>query len=78
MMVAFGVFGVAFFLFWLFAQAYFKKGKLHTVYFAFLFILLISMLFEDTLETQAGLSFAVFFSSLFLLEEENLESKKSF
>jgi hypothetical protein len=27
-------------------------------------------LFEDTLETQAGLSFAVFFSSLFLLEEE--------
>jgi O-antigen ligase len=68
MMVAFGVFGVAFFLFWLFAPAYFKKGKLHPVYFAFLFILLISMLFEDTLETQAGLSFAVFFSSLFLLE----------
>jgi hypothetical protein len=27
------------------------------------------MLFEDTLETQAGLSFAVFFSSLFLLED---------
>lgn len=70
MMVAFGVFGVAYFMFWLFAPAYFKKGKLHPIYFAFLFILLISMLFEDTLETQAGLSFAVFFSSLFLLEEE--------
>ena len=69
MMVAFGIFGVAFFIFWLFAPAYFKKGKLHPVYFAFLFILLISMLFEDTLETQAGLSFAVFFSSLFLLED---------
>lgn len=70
MMVAFGVFGFLFFMFWLFAPAYFKKGKLHPVYFAFLFILLISMLFEDTLETQAGLSFAVFFSTLFLLEEE--------
>jgi hypothetical protein len=72
MIVAFGVFGVAYFMFWLFAPAYFKKGKLHPIYFAFLFILLISMLFEDTLETQAGLSFAVFFSSLFLLEEDNL------
>jgi hypothetical protein len=69
MMVAFGVFGLAYFLFWLFAPAYLKKEKLHPIYFAFLFILLISMLFEDTLETQAGLSFAVFFSSLFLLEE---------
>jgi hypothetical protein len=77
MMVAFGIFGVAYFLFWLFAPAFLKKGKLHPVYFAFLFILLISMLFEDTLETQAGLSFAVFFSSLFLLEEEHLKSEKS-
>jgi hypothetical protein len=78
MMVAFGVFGFLFFIFWLFAPAYFKKGKLHPVYFAFLFILLISMLFEDTLETQAGLSFAVFFSSLFLLEQKSLESEKAF
>jgi hypothetical protein len=77
MMVAFGVFGVAFFLFWLFAPAYFKKGKLHPVYFAFLFILLISMLFEDTLETQAGLSFAVFFSSLFLLEDGKVRNINS-
>jgi hypothetical protein len=71
MMVAFGVFGFLYFVFWLFAPAYFRKGKLHPIYFAFLFTLLISMLFEDTLETQAGLSFAVFFGSLFLLEEEN-------
>ena len=77
MMVAFGIFGVAFFMFWLFAPAYFKKGKLHPVYFAFLFILLISMLFEDTLETQAGLSFAVFFSSLFLLEDGEVRNINS-
>jgi len=70
MMVAFGIFGFLYFVFWLFAPAYFKKGKLHPIYFAFLFTFLISMLFEDTLETQAGLSFAVFFGSLFLLEEE--------
>jgi O-antigen ligase len=77
MMVAFGIFGVAYFMFWLFAPAYFKKGKLHPVYFAFLFILLISMLFEDTLETQAGLSFAVFFSSLFLLEDGEVRNINS-
>lgn len=70
MMLAFGVFGFLFFIFWIFAPIAIKKGKLHPVYFAFLFIFLISMLFEDTLETQAGLSFAVFFSCLFLLEEE--------
>lgn len=78
MMVAFGIFGFLYFVFWLFAPAYFKKGKLHPIYFAFLFTFLISMLFEDTLETQAGLSFAVFFSSLFLLEEKYLESEKAF
>lgn len=79
MMVAFGVFGFVYFLFWLIAPAVLKQGKLHPVYFAFLFIFLVSMLFEDTLETQAGLSFAVFFSSLFLLEngKENEELAKN-
>ncbi len=70
MMVAFGIFGFLYFLFWLIVPAKVKKGKLHPVYYTFMFILIISMLFEDTLETQAGLSFAVFFSSLFLLEKE--------
>jgi hypothetical protein len=71
MMVAFGVFGFLYFMFWLFAPTYFKKGKLHPIYYVFLFVFLTSMLFEDTLETQAGLSFAIFFSCLFLLEEDN-------
>jgi len=70
MAVAFGIFGFLYFMFWLLAPAIIKNKKLHPVYFAFMFILLISMLFEDTLETQAGLSFAVFFSSLFLLEKD--------
>lgn len=68
MMIAFGIFGFLFFIFWIFGPLVIKKNQPHPVYFAFLFIFLISMLFEDTMETQAGLSFVVFFSCLFLLE----------
>lgn len=76
MLIAFGIFGFLYFLFWLFTPAYLKKGKLHPLYSVFLFVFLISMLFEDTLETQAGLSFAVFFSCLFLLENAKSSSKQ--
>jgi len=74
MMIAFGIFGFLFFIFWIFAPIVIKKDQIHPVYFAFLFIFLISMLFEDTLETQAGLSFVVFFSCLFLLEGDQKTS----
>lgn len=47
-----------------------KIRKDHFVYGAFLLILLISFLGEDTLETQAGVTFFAFFNSLFLFHSK--------
>jgi hypothetical protein len=66
-MLTFGLPGILFFLAWLFVPGLINRKTLHPVYYAFMFVFLISMLTEDTLETQAGVSFAVFFSCLFLL-----------
>lgn len=76
MFVAFGLFGFLFFIFWIVAPLFIVKNSVHPAYMSFLFIFLISMLFEDTLETQAGLSFVVFFSNLFLLERHPSISPK--
>jgi hypothetical protein len=66
-MLTFGLPGILFFLAWLFVPCLINRKTLHPVYYAFMFVFLMSMLTEDTLETQAGVSFAVFFSCLFLL-----------
>lgn len=42
----------------------------HTPYLVFFIILMLSMLNEDTIDTQAGLSFFVFFSNYFLFLKE--------
>ncbi len=79
MLVAFGVFGFLYFIFWLIAPIILLKQHIHPVYYAFLFVFLLSMLFEDTLETQAGVSFAIFFNSLFLLgnyTDESLDASR--
>jgi len=71
MMVAFGVLGFFWFMIFLFYPA-FKSGKIRTYfYFAFLIIALLSMLSEDTIETQAGVTFFAFFNSFFLFAEGN-------
>ncbi len=64
--VAFGIIGVIWFIFNLLYPA-FKTGKIYTYsYFIFWIILMIAMLTEDTLETQAGATFYTFFNSFFL------------
>ena len=64
--VAFGLVGLAFFLFVLF-YPWFSSRKNHTyLYMVFLSIMLLSMLPEDTLETQAGVSMFAFFEALLL------------
>ena len=64
--VGFGVIGLALFLFvLLYPYLAFQENRT-LLYTLFLTILLISMLPEDTIETQAGVSFYAFFNSLFI------------
>lgn len=64
--VAFGVVGLIWFLF-SFVYPLFKERKYFDYfYMTFFIIVILSMLTEDTLETQAGISFFVFFNTLFL------------
>jgi len=72
----FAVFGVVGFLLFLFSLIYpymKEKKTMNFCYSVFLLIILISMITEDTLETQAGVTFYAFFNSLFLFAE-NKES----
>ena len=65
--VAFGLLGLAFFLFVL-LYPWFASRKNHTyLYIVFLTIMLLSMFPEDTLETQAGATLFAFFAALLLI-----------
>lgn len=64
--VAFGFVGILVFLFFLFYPAIILRRKLHYLYWPFFIIALLSFITEDTLETQAGVSFFIFFQALFL------------
>ena len=64
--VAFGLVGLAFFLFVL-LYPWLSSKRNHTyLYMVFLCIMLLSMFPEDTLETQAGATLFAFFTSLLL------------
>jgi len=65
--VGFGIFGLLWFLFVLAYPFTLKRIRKDYYYCVFFFILLLSMTTEDTIESQAGLTFFVFFSALFLL-----------
>lgn len=64
--VAFGVVGLVLFLFYLIYPAFMLRKKLHVLYWCFYLIALTSFISEDTLETQAGVTFFAFFQCLFL------------
>jgi hypothetical protein len=64
--VAFGILGLLIFLFILFYPGYARKLYSNYFFLTFFFIAIMSMLTEDTLETQAGVSFFAFFFSLFI------------
>ena len=68
--VAFGLMGLAFFLFVLF-YPWFASKRNHTYLFmVFLCVMLLSMFPEDTLETQAGATLFAFFVSLLLFAKK--------
>lgn len=64
--VSLGIVGLIIFVFSLVYPAITLRKKLPGVYFIFLFIAVVSFLTEDTLESQAGVSFFAYFNSLFL------------
>lgn len=69
--VTFGLIGLIVFVFALIYP--FFKNKMYNNYFyiAFFSIILLSMLSEDTLETQIGITFFAFFNTLFLFKEKD-------
>jgi hypothetical protein len=72
---AFGLFGLAWFLFSLFYPAMRLKRFNDLLYFTFFIIAIFSFLTEDTLETQVGVTFYAFFNAFFLFsppEKEDL------
>lgn len=70
--VAFGVVGLIGFLFSMFYPFFSDKKNRNYLYFVFLFIMALSMLTEDTLETQIGVTLFAFFNS-FLVFANNDE-----
>lgn len=64
--VAFGFIGLLLFVFYLLYPAYILRNKVHYLYWPFFLIALLSFITEDTLETQLGVTFFIFFQTLFL------------
>lgn len=67
MLVGFGLFGLIWFLFVLLYPYFSSIDYRHFLYTIFMAILLLSMLTEDTIENQAGVTFFAFFNAFFLL-----------
>lgn len=73
--VAFGVAGLCCFLFILIYPLK-KMGRNNYLYIAFFIVAIISFFTEDTLETQAGVTFYAFFNSFLLFALENNKKHK--
>ena len=77
--ITFGIFGLIFFLFTLFYGFVEKPNTMSYLFTGFFVILMVSMLDEDTLETQFGVTFAAFFYFFFLFQhppKENLDTEE--
>ncbi|MFU8842311.1 MAG: O-antigen ligase family protein [Bacteroidales bacterium] len=71
--VTFGILGLFLFLFSLFYPGIWLKKIFTYRYFVFLITLLISMLVEDTLETQMGVTLFAFFNTMLLFGPHEIE-----
>jgi len=69
--VAFGIIGLLWFLITLFYPVIKQKMVFDYLYITFFIVTIISFFTEDTLETQAGVTFYAFFNSFFLFTREN-------
>ena len=65
--VAFGVIGLLWFLFSMFYPIIADKKNRNYIYFVFLYIMILSMFTEDTIETQIGATLFAYFNSFLVL-----------
>lgn len=79
--VAFGIVGLLWFLFSMLYPVFADKKNRNYLYLVFLFIMMLSMLTEDTLETQIGVTLFAYFNSLLVFcnepSSDSLMSKSS-
>lgn len=76
--VTFGILGLIIFLFWIIYPPIIAKLTKNYFYNAFAFIVLISMLTEDTLDNIAGRMFYIFFASVMLFNSKTIKEITSF
>ena len=69
--VSFGVLGILLFAFFLIYPMIVTNAYKNYFYLAFYSIATLSMISEDTLETQVGITFFAFFNTIFLLKEKD-------
>jgi hypothetical protein len=69
--ITYGIFGFLWFLIAFFLPLFLEKKQNDFFALIFMIIAALSMLYEDTLETQAGVYFVVFFYSLFIFGMKN-------
>lgn len=74
-LVSFGIIGTVIIFWSLFFPFYSKRGFERYLPAMFLMLSVLSMLWEDTLETHTGVSFFAYFYSVFIFGTENYESK---
>jgi len=74
--VAFGIIGLAWFMFVMFYPGMKTRNFNNYFYLVFWIIFMLSMLTEDTIESQEGVTFYVFFTALLLLGRENTEKQE--
>ena len=76
--VAFGIVGLLWFLFSMLYPVFADKKNRNYLYLVFLFIMMLSMLTEDTLETQIGVTLFAYFNSLLVFcNEPSSDSRMS-
>ncbi len=74
--ITYGIFGFVYFLFAFFSPLLWEKKQNDFLAVIFLLIAALSMLYEDTLETQAGVYFVVFFYSLLIFGRNHTNKRK--
>ncbi|MGC9341984.1 MAG: O-antigen ligase family protein, partial [Bacteroidales bacterium] len=75
-LITFGIVGFILSMIFLLSPVFIEKRWKDYLFIVFFFIALLSMLNEDTLETQTGVSFIMFFYCLFLFGREKKEIEK--
>jgi hypothetical protein len=78
MTVALGITGLILFLFYLFYPVISLRKHLPLLFYAFFTIALLSFITEDTLESQPGVTFYVYFSTLFFWMADSEKRKDAY